>query len=129
MWIFHWIKLSWHSCFMWEKLGWLNWFWQFLCEGLSSFNSKGLYYSYTWSCSSCEQRASFCMGLISRKLCRFLHMFLTDFTLFSVLLLFPLLITFFAFMHSFWCYLRFSRSTHLLMCLSLKTLTPIIRGV
>ena len=41
VWIFPWIKLSWHSCSMWDKLGWLNWFWQFLCERLSSFNPKG----------------------------------------------------------------------------------------
>ena len=33
--IFPWIKLSWHSCSMWDKLGWLNWIWQFHCEGLS----------------------------------------------------------------------------------------------
>ena len=39
-------------------------------------------------------------GLISRKLCRFLLMFLTGFTSLSVLLLFPLLITF-SFVHSF----------------------------
>ena len=26
--------------FMWEKLGWFSWFWQFLCEGLTSFNLK-----------------------------------------------------------------------------------------
>ena len=26
---------------VWDKPGWLNWFWQFLCEGLSSFNLKG----------------------------------------------------------------------------------------
>ena len=31
---------------MWDKPGWLNWFWQFLWEGLSSFNLKGFYYSY-----------------------------------------------------------------------------------
>ena len=31
MWIFPWIKFSWHSCSMWDKLWWLNWFWQFLC--------------------------------------------------------------------------------------------------
>ena len=30
MWIFPWIKLSWHSCSMWDKLGWFNWFCQFL---------------------------------------------------------------------------------------------------
>ena len=40
MWIFPWIKLSWYSCSMWDKLGWLNWLWHFLCEGLSSFNQK-----------------------------------------------------------------------------------------
>ena len=37
------------------------------------------------------------MGLISRKLSRFLLMFSTGFTTLSVLLLFPLSITFFAF--------------------------------
>ena len=50
---------------------WMNWFWKFLCEGLSPFNLKGLFYSYTWSCSLCEGRTSFCMGFISRKLCGF----------------------------------------------------------
>ena len=33
--IFPWIKLSWHSCYIWDKLGLLNWFWRFFCEGLS----------------------------------------------------------------------------------------------
>ena len=82
-----------------KKPGWLNWFWQFLCDGLSSFNLKGFYCSYSWSCSLCEGRTSFSMGLISRKLCVFLLMFSTVFTSLSVLLLFPLLISFFAFMH------------------------------
>ena len=41
--IFPWIKLSWHSCSVWHKSGWLNWFWQFLCERLSSFNPKGFW--------------------------------------------------------------------------------------
>ena len=54
IWIFHWIKLSWHSCSVWDKLGWLDWFWQFICQGLSSCNIrgnlKGFFYSYTWSC-------------------------------------------------------------------------------
>ena len=72
MWIFPWIKLSWYSCSMWDKLGWLNWLWQFLCEGLPSFNPKRFCYPYAWSCSLCEKRNSFCMGLISRKLCGFL---------------------------------------------------------
>ena len=57
------------------------------------------------------------MVLISRKLCKFLVMFSTGFTSLSVLLLFPLLITFF----------RFFRSTHLLMLLYFETLMSIIR--
>ena len=70
-------------------------------KGLSSFNLKRFYYSYAWSRSFCEGKTSFCMGLISRKLRRLLLMFLTGFTSFSVLLLFPLSITFFVFMHNF----------------------------
>ena len=95
MWIFPWITLSWHSCYMWDKLGWLNWFWQFLCGRFSSFNLKGLYCSYALSCSLCERRTSFCTGLISRKLYGFLLRFSAGFTSLIVLLLFPLLITFF----------------------------------
>ena len=68
------------------------------CEKLSSFNPKGYQYSYAWSHSLCEGRASFCKGLISRKLCRFLLMFPTGSTSFSVLFLFPLSITFLLFM-------------------------------
>ena len=45
MWIFTWINFSWCSCSVWGKTGWLNWFWQPLCEGLSSFNPKGFCYS------------------------------------------------------------------------------------
>ena len=41
------------------------------------------------------------LPFISRKLCRFLLMFLTGFTSLSVLLLFPLSITFFVFMYGF----------------------------
>ena len=47
---------------------------------------------------------SFCTGLISRKLCRFLLMFLTGFTSLSVLFLFPLSITFVVFVHGFLFY-------------------------
>ena len=57
-WIFPWIKLSWHSCSMWDKLGWFKWFGPFLCKGLSSFNPKRSYYSYSWPCSLCEWRTS-----------------------------------------------------------------------
>ena len=55
---------------------------------LSSFNLKGFYYSYTWSCSLCEGKTSFCTRLIFRKLCGVLLMFSTCFTSLSVLLFF-----------------------------------------
>ena len=42
------------------------------------------------------------LSLVNSYLCRFLLMFLTSFTSLSVLLLFPLLITFFVVMHGFW---------------------------
>ena len=117
---FPWIKISWNSCYVWNKLGWLNWFCQFLCERLSSFNPKGFRYWYTWPRSLCEGRTSFSTGRISRKLCRFLLMFSTGFTSLSVLLLFPLSIIFFIFLHSFLVLfhltlMRLSWSTHLLM--------------
>ena len=54
-----------------------------------------------WSCSLRERRTSFYMGIVSRKPYRFLLMFSTGFTSISVLLLFPLSMTFFDFMHSF----------------------------
>ena len=77
-----------------------NWFWQFLCERLCSFNPKGFWYLYVCSRSLCEGRTSFGMGLISRKLCRLLHMFLTGFTS----LLFPLSVTVCIFVYSFLFY-------------------------
>ena len=66
----------------------------FSVRGYFLFNLKGFYYSYMWPCSLCEGRTSFCMGLISRKLCRSLLMFLTGFTSLSVFLLFPPSMTF-----------------------------------
>ena len=57
------------------KLGWLNWFWQFLCEGWFFFNLQKINYLYAWSCSLTESGTSFCSGLISRKLCGLLLMF------------------------------------------------------
>ena len=72
------------TCSIWDKPGWLNWFWQFLCESLSSFNPKRFYYSYAWSLSLCEGRTFFCMGLISTKLCRFLLMFSIRFYLTAI---------------------------------------------
>ena len=49
-------------------------------------------------------RISFCTGFISRKLYRFLLIFSTGFTSLRSLIHFPLSITFFIFMHSFWFY-------------------------
>ena len=59
--------------------------------------------------SLCERKIYFYTGLISRKFlflkfCRFLFMFLAGFTSLSVLLHFPLSITFFSFVHGFWFY-------------------------
>ena len=48
-------------------------------------NLKGFCCSYTWSCSLCEGRTSFCTGYISRKLSGILFMFSTGFTSFNVL--------------------------------------------
>ena len=45
---------------MWHKLEWLNWICQFPCEELFSFNPKRFCYSYTWFCSLCEGKTSFC---------------------------------------------------------------------
>ena len=131
MWILPWIKLSWHSCSVWDKLGWLNWFWQFLCVGLSSFTLKECYYSYAWSSSLREGKTAFCTGLTSRKFCNLLFAFSTGFTSRSVLLLFPLLITFFIIINSLLMLFRltqmmFSRSSHLLLCMSFETLTSMI---
>ena len=42
--------------------------WQYVCEGLSSFNPKGFCHSYTGSCTLCEGRTLFCKGLTIRKL-------------------------------------------------------------
>ena len=107
--IFRWIKFSGHSCSMWDKLGWLNWFLQFICESC---------YSCALSCSLCEKGLPFC---------GFLLMFLTSFTSLNVLLLFPLQITFlFILFHL--TQMKFSRSTHLLVCLSLETLISIIKS-
>ena len=57
-------KLSWHTCSVWNKIGWLNWFWLYfsvISQGLSSINPKWVYCSYAWSCSLCEGRSSFYM--------------------------------------------------------------------
>ena len=70
-------------------------------KNMESFNLKGFYYSYAWSCSLYERKTSFCTGLISRKLCGFLLMFSSGFTSLSIFFLFPVSITFFVFIHGF----------------------------
>ena len=77
----------------------------FLCEGSTSFCSKGFCYSYAMSCSLCVGRTFVWTGLIPRTSSGFLFMFSTGFTWFSGLLPFPLLITLFVFVHGCWCYL------------------------
>ena len=49
----------------------------------------------------CEGETSFCIGLIFRKVTQFFFVFFTGFTSFSVLLIFPLLMTIFVFVHGF----------------------------
>ena len=101
--IFLWITVPWQCCCMWNKFGWLNWFCQCLSEGLSSFNPKGFSSSFGWSCSLCEEGASFCLGSISRKPRGFLFMSSTGFTTFSALLLFfSLSITLCVFLYIFY---------------------------
>ena len=75
---------------------------EIICKALSPFNPKNMLISMF--CNLGERRTSFCMGVISRKLWGFLIIFSTGFTSLSVLLLFPLLITFFIFMHGSWFY-------------------------
>ena len=133
---------------MWDKLWSLNWFWQFLCDELSSFNLKEVYYSYAWSCSLCERRNSFYTGLISSRLWIFLLTFSIGFTSLTVLLsvsycqckTLSVLLHLVSFpsvdhlhLYAWFSILyhlkqrRFSPSTHLPMCLLLETLTSIIR--
>ena len=116
---------------MWEKRGWFNRFWQYLCEG-SSFNAKGFGYSYAWSCSLREGRTFFCMVPISRKLSSFLLMSLA--LLHSVSYFFFLyrspslsLCTIYDTISS--NINRFSQSSHLLIFLCLETLMSIARNV
>ena len=51
--------------FRWNSFGWLKWFWQFLCEGSSSFNPTGFCYSFSQTCSLYEGRVPFYTEFIS----------------------------------------------------------------
>ena len=127
MWTFPSIKLSWHSCFIWEKLERLNWFWQFLCEGyLPSIGKDSITHMHGLTWLTCVERSSFCTELISRKFADSHLRFPHGFTSLSVLLLFfywshslSSCMIFDAISSSMW---RFSQSTHLIMYLSLETL-------
>ena len=101
-----WVKLSWHVCSVWDKPRWLNWFKQFLCEGLSSVNPKGFSYSYTWSYILWEERTFFWVGLTSRKLCGFLLFFDWLYFTWGLTSFFPLLITLFVLMHAFFFFIK-----------------------
>ena len=61
----------------WEKRGWLvNWFWQFLCEGYVPLIWKDSTTHIQGLTVYVKEGFPFCMELVSRKLCRFLLMFL-----------------------------------------------------
>ena len=93
-WIIPWIKLSWHSCSRWDKRGWLKWFRQFLYEELSSFNLKKDSITHMHGLALyLKERLPFARE-ISLKNSVDSYLFLTGFASLSVLLLFPLLITF-----------------------------------
>ena len=99
MWNFPWIKLT-------DTL--------VLCEtdlddsiDSGNFSVTG-YLSIIWMDSVTEGRTSFCMGLISKRLYRFLLMFSTGFTTLSVSFLFSQLITS-IFIHGFWFYFIYHR--------------------
>ena len=81
-------ELCWVQIFLWVKLYMrqtcilFNWFWQFLFEELSSFNSKAFCYSCTWSFSLCEGGSFLLQTYFWKNL--EVPMFLTGFTLFML---------------------------------------------
>ena len=66
--------------FMLRETGKIQFFLLFLCEGSTSFCSKGFCYSYAMSCSLCVGRTFVWTGLIPRTSSGFLFMFSTGFT-------------------------------------------------
>ena len=92
------------------------------------FNPKGFYYSFAWSCNLRKGKTSICTGLTLENSTDS-YLCLTGFSLLSVLLLFPLSITF-IFVHGFWFYFIWHRSGSLnqpMLSLPLETLTSAIR--
>ena len=79
MWIFPWTNFSWYSGIMWDNFWRLNWFWQFLSEGLSFFYMKWFCYSNAWSTSLCETKTSVYTRAFLWKIWWFLSVFSIDF--------------------------------------------------
>ena len=100
-----WCLMNSHSTFLIltypHSLEWLNWFWQFLCERLSFFNTKVFYYSYAWKIYV-KERLPFAWDL-SLENSVDSYLFSIYFSSLSVLLIFSVSITFFLFMNGFWC--------------------------
>ena len=100
-----WCLMNSHSTFLIltypHSLEWLNWFWQFLCERLSFFNTKVFYYSYAWKIYV-KERLPFAWDL-SLENSMDSYLFSIYFSSLSVLLIFSVSITFFLFMNGFWC--------------------------
>ena len=110
------IKFSRHSCSIWGKLGWLNWSWQFPCEGLSSFIRKdsaihmhgfAVYVKeglpFAWGLSLEKSADSYVFDWLYFTQC--LTFNCLTITCFHLSHLTCLTISFFIFMYSFWCYL------------------------
>ena len=102
-----WIKFSWHSCPVWDKLGKLNWLWQFLCEGLvlQFMWRKGFLSHGTWV-------LIYVFDL--QSVSYFFFLYQSPSSLFKVFNLFHL------------TSIRFSQSNFLLMCLFLDLLLSIL---
>ena len=104
MWIFPWIKLSWHICSMWDKLGWLIDSDNFSVRGYLTLVRKDSITHMHGLAVYLKERLSFAQDF--RKLCRFLLMFLTSFT--------SLCLTSFSFIDHLLClYARFLILFHL----------------
>ena len=101
MWIFPWIKLSWHICSMWDKLGWLIDSDNFSVRGYLTLVRKDSITHMHGLAVYLKERLSFARDL-SLENSADSYLCFWPALLHSALLLFPLLITFFVFMHGFW---------------------------
>ena len=101
MWIFPWIKLSWHICSMWDKLGWLIDSDNFSVRGYLTLVRKDSITHMHGLAVYLKERLSFAQDL-SLENSADSYLCFWPALLHSALLLFPLLITFFVFIHGFW---------------------------